>query len=102
MGYLGKEGKEAIRRGAWSNDADLPEHLQKHYRIRIRNVQGFYEGPWINRHGFLNKCDAEACWNGLEVPSGFEARLLYRDKEIARKDGLAINESQSEKPRARN
>lgn len=81
MGHLSAEDKKAIRRGAWRNDTSVPEHMQKHYRIQLRHNRG----PWIDRYGDLNKAQAGIYWAGQSAFNGWQARLLERGKEIARK-----------------
>jgi hypothetical protein len=81
MGNLSEQDKKVIRRGAWCNDTRIPEHMQKHYRIQLRHGNG----AWMDRFGELNKAQASIYWAGQTAFNGWEARLLKRGKEIARK-----------------
>ena len=81
MGLLTPETKRAIRRNAWCNDTSIPEHIQKHYHIQLRHGKG----AWMDRFGELNKSQARLYWAGQSAFNGWQARLLERGKEIARK-----------------
>lgn len=63
------------------NDTRVPEHLQKHFRIQTRAPGGM----WINLYGDLTATESSIYWKGQCAHNGHQARLLKRNKEIARK-----------------
>ena len=81
MGMLTPATKHAIRRGAWCNDTSIPAHMQKHYSIQLSHNKG----TWMDRFGELNEAQAGIYWAGQSAFNGWQARLLKRGKEIARK-----------------